>query len=213
MTPPTSPTHSIPAKSIDVARPCTPDNTNFILHDPDSPCMIALPSTPSRTTINVKPSLGDLHSSPLAHNPASPPFDHHRRQQSQSARHDRQGSKDNDDISIILKPGHTFYDGTRSAASSSTAFESGILHHSSETYLIIDPRNDPRLFGQTHKEVSLDGHTGAGKRKKVDFNKPLKFWLIFVSLCFSCLLSALDLVSTVDSAQSRALAPFPLIRP
>jgi hypothetical protein len=200
-------------KSIDLSRPCTPDN-QFIIHDPNSPRMIALPSTPSRTTIAVKPSLGNLHSSPPAHQPGSSPlFDQH--QFDHGHGHGRQGNKvtdvnnvddPDDDTSSVLKPGHHVYDGTKSATSSSTAFDSGMLHHtSSESYLIVDPRKDPRLFakaGKTHAqslagtEGNTDAAAGAGaKRKRVDFNKPLKFWLIFVSLCFSCLLSALDLVS------------------
>jgi hypothetical protein len=82
-------------------------------------------------------------------------------------------------------PSGVFYDGTKTANSSATAFETNILN-SSQSYLVVDPKNKQHF------------DAGAPKKKKVDFNKPLKFWLIFLSLCFSCLLSALDLVSTVN---------------
>jgi hypothetical protein len=191
--------------------------------------MIALPSTPSRKTIAIKPSLGELHSSPSGvtdnNQPGSPPFDqdhthnhnHNDRPEYPYGQHGRQLSAGS---FSLKKPNHSFYDGTKSVTSSTTAFDSSAMLHgtSSESYLIIDPRKDPRLFSQFNKVKGggKDGSTtgsaghgyqdadathgagagaGGGKRKRVDFNKPLKFWLIFVSLCFSCLLSALDLVS------------------
>jgi hypothetical protein len=155
-----------------VARPTTPIRLATDDHDPDSPCMIALPSTPTRTAIPLKPSMTTLH----------------------SPRRDLEV-----EIELDLTPAqphyHHFYNGTKSAASSATAFDTNILH-GSESYLIMDPRNNARGNGHTIQDTAK-GNDGAQalKRKKVDFNKPLKFWLIFVSLCFSCLLSALDLVS------------------
>jgi len=157
-----------------IDRPSTPIRLATDQHDPDSPCMVALPTTPSRTTINVKPSMTTLH------------------------------SPSNDlDIDIELDPSpmpphyHHFYDGNKSAASSATAFDANILH-GSESYLIIDPRINAQHNDQaTQDAVRGSDETAVPKRKKVDFNKPLKFWLIFVSLCFSCLLSALDLASLV----------------
>jgi hypothetical protein len=233
---PSSPSRSIrrDPRSIDIdldldpdtIRPTTPKmDGRFVIHDPNSPCMIARPSTPSRKTIAVKPSLGELHSSPSGatdnNQPGSPPFDqdhthdhnHNDRTEYPYGQHGRQTSTGS---YSLKKPNHSFYDGTKSVTSSTTAFDSGMLHGtSSESYLIIDPRKDPRLFSQFNKVKGggKDGSTtgtaghgyqdahgagagaGGGKRKRVDFNKPLKFWLIFVSLCFSCLLSALDLVS------------------
>lgn len=207
--PPTSPSRYPLPQSMDLPRPVTPDNKNggFIIHDPDSPCMIALPSTPSRGTIVAKPSLGELHPSPTRQDRGPIPFhpsdyehqEQHQHQHQQEGRlHNPHEKIDGDTDSVFHPPTHAFYDGTKSATSSSTAFESGLIPHSSESYLIIDPRNDPRLFKHGAASPTLkDASNGAPKRKKVDFNKPLKFWLIFVSLCFSCLLSALDLVSFV----------------
>ena len=157
-------------------RPSTPIRLATDQHDPDSPCMVALPSTPSRTTIPVKPSMATLH----------------------SPSHDL-------DVTIELDPSpmpphyHHFYDGSKSAASSATAFDTNI-YHGSESYLIIDPRNNVQYNNQAIEDAAQGSDATAGpKRRKVDFNKPLKFWLIFVSLCFSCLLSALDLASLVNS--------------
>jgi hypothetical protein len=225
---PSSPSRSIrrDPRSIDLAidpdtvRPTTPEmDGRFVIHDPNSPCMIALPSTPSRKTIAVKPSLGELHSSPSGatdnNQPGSPPFDQNHNRSEYPYQHGRQLSAGSG-LDSLKKPNHSFYDGAKSVTSSTTAFDSSAMLHgtSSESYLIIDPRKDPRLFSQFNKvkgggkdgsTTGTTGHghgdamdgagAGAGKRKRVDFNKPLKFWLIFVSLCFSCLLSALDLVS------------------
>lgn len=235
---------------LDTIRPTTPEmDDRFVIHDPNSPCMIALPSTPSRTTIPIKPSLGELHSSPSTaidpyqyqpgssprtpssqrpSQPGSPPFEV-RPGLDHGQGHDRQISANSLSMSILKKPNHSFYDGTKSVTSSTTAFDSGMLHGtSSESYLIIDPRKDPRLFSQFNKAKgggkdgsttgttghghgdAMDGAHGAGggKRKRVDFNKPLKFWLIFVSLCFSCLLSALDLVSPLIRRSSSRFLVF-----
>jgi hypothetical protein len=179
---PNSPSRHIKQESLHIEhmdRPSTPIRLATDQHDPDSPCMIALPTVPSRTTINVKPSMTTFH----------------------SPSHDL-------DVEVELDPSpmpphyHHFYDGNKSAASSATAFDTNILH-GSESYLIIDPRNNVHHNDQAIQDAprGSDGTT-APKRKKVDFNKPLKFWLIFVSLCFSCLLSALDLVSLATSLTS-----------
>jgi hypothetical protein len=240
---PSSPSRSIrrDPRSIDIdldldtIRPTTPEmDGRFVIHDPNSPCMIALPSTPSRKTIAVKPSLGELHSSPSGatdnNQPGSPPFDQNHNRSEYPYQHGRQLSTGS---FSLKKPNHSFYDGAKSVTSSTTAFDySAMLHGtSSESYLIIDPRKDPRLFSQFNKVKGggKDGSTtgtaghgyqdanathgagagaGGGKRKRVDFNKPLKFWLIFVSLCFSCLLSALDLVSPLIRRPSSCFLSF-----
>jgi len=196
--PPHSPSRHIKQKSFhieDMDRPSTPIRLATDQHDPDSPCMVALPSTPSRTTIPVKPSMATLH----------------------SPSHDL-------DVTIELDPSpmpphyHHFYDGSKSAASSATAFDTNI-YHGSESYLIIDPRNNVQYNNQAIEDAAQGSDATAGpKRRKVDFNKPLKFWLIFVSLCFSCLLSALDLVSLLllQLGSSLALTSYysvPNIRP
>lgn len=195
---PHSPSRHVKQESLHIEnmdRPSTPIPLATDQHDPDSPCMVALPTTPSRTTINVKPSMTTLH------------------------------SPSNDlDIDIELDPSptpphyHHVYDGNKSAASSATAFDAHILH-GSESYLIIDPRINVQHNDQaTQDAVRGSDDTAKPKRKKVDFNKPLKFWLIFVSLCFSCLLSALDLVSLLllQLGSSLALTSYysvPNIRP
>lgn len=76
----------------------------------------------------------------------------------------------------------------RSAASSATAFEMSTMNNSA-SFLIIDPRFSDSDAGFTTSEKPQR------KKKKVDFNKPIEFWLIFISLCFSVLLSALDLTA------------------
>jgi hypothetical protein len=57
---PNSPSRHIKQESLHIEhmdRPSTPIRLATDQHDPDSPCMIALPTVPSRTTINVKPSM------------------------------------------------------------------------------------------------------------------------------------------------------------
>jgi hypothetical protein len=148
---PNSPSRHIKQESLHIEhmdRPSTPIRLATDQHDPDSPCMIALPTVPSRTTINVKPSMTTFH----------------------SPSHDL-------DVEVELDPSpmpphyHHFYDGNKSAASSATAFDTNILH-GSESYLIIDPRNNVHHNDQAIQDAprGSDGTT-APKRKKVDFNK------------------------------------------
>lgn len=100
-----------------------------------------------------------------------------------------------------------FTDGFATANTSSTAFDSCLLGvHPPQDLLLIDPRKS-RKFDEAstispHMHAKDHGADTGLKRKrhrKVNFNKPLKFWLIFVALCFSCLLSALDLVSGIGA--------------